>query len=285
MTEVADTSLRGHRPVPSDMEQALIVARYDILKHLRSKRLIGIIVIATLVILAYLLIPPALGHEYSKDPVSFGSSFIGFMPTMIVIIATLFAGDAIVSEFQNRTGYLLFPNPVKRSSLYIGKYLAAVGLAVFILLIYYGLVAILTVAVTGGVTDKLLYSFGLAILYAFATIALGFLFSSVLKGATGSLVLTFVVLILVMPMVSGIMSLGAVNTDFLLSSGGDSVTFMMNEHYPVSYNQTVSIGNNQTLNIWTYYIEPWTAVGVMSGYTVICFTLGYVMFRKREMVA
>lgn len=285
MTEVADTSLRGHRPVPSDLEQVMVVARYDILKHLRSKRLIGILVIAALIIVAYMAIPPALGESYSKDPRSFASGFITLMPTMIVIIATLFAGDAIVSEFQNRTGYLLFPNPVKRSSLYFGKYLAAIGLAAFILLVYYGLVAMLTLAVTGGMTDKLLYSFGLAMLYACAAIALGFLLSSVLKGATGSLVLTFIVLILVMPMISGILSITSVNTDFLLSSAGDSVTYMMQDPYPQSYQQTIDMGTGQTMTMWFYYIQPWTAVAVMSIYAVICFVLGFVMFKRREMVA
>jgi ABC-type transport system involved in multi-copper enzyme maturation permease subunit len=134
-------------------------------------------------------------------------------------------------------------------------------------------------------TDLLLYSFGLALLYACATIALGFLLSSVLKGATGSLVLTFIVLILVMPMIGGILSITSVNTDFLLSSAGDSVTYMMQNPYPQSYQQTINMGNDQAMTLWVYYIPPWTAVAVMTIYTVICFVLGYVMFKRREMVA
>ncbi|OPY33845.1 MAG: ABC-2 family transporter protein [Methanomassiliicoccales archaeon PtaU1.Bin124] len=273
------------RHLPSDIEQVLTVARYDVLKHLRSRRLLGILVIAALVIVAYMAIPPALGDAYSKDAREFASGFISMMPTIIVVIATLFAGDAIVSEFQNRTGYLLFPNPVKRSTLYIGKYLAAVALAVFILLVYYGLVALLTVAVTGGLTDKLLYSLGLAVLYACATIALGFLLSSVLKGSTGSLVLTFVLLILIMPMISGILSIAPANSDFLLSTAGDSTIYMMQDPYPQSYTQTIDAGAGQTITIGVYYIQPWTAVAVMGIYAVVCFTLGYLAFKRREMVS
>lgn len=284
MTEASDVSLRANRHLPTDLSQVMIVARYDILKHIRSKRIYGIIAILALILVVNMVLPPALGNSYSKDAAAFANGFISFMPTVIIIIATLFAGDAIVSEFQGRTGYLLFPNPVKRSSLYAGKYLAAFGLGASLLVLYYGVVAILALAVTGSVSDLMFWSFLLAVLYTAATISVGFMISSLLKGSTGALILTFALLLMIMPMISGILSLTDVKPDFLLSFAGDSIGSMMQIPYPHDTQMTFE-ANGQVMTVWNYYALPWTATAVMLVYGVVAFVLGFLAFRKREMVS
>lgn len=284
MTEASDVSVRANRHLPTDVSQVMIVARYDILKHIRSKRIYGIIAILALILVVNMVLPPALGNSYSKDAGEFASGFISFMPTVIIIIATLFAGDAIVSEFQGRTGYLLFPNPVKRSSLYAGKYLAAFGLGLSLLVLYYGVVAILALAVTGSVSELMVWSFLLAVLFTASTISMGFMISSLMKGSTGALILTFALLLMIMPMISGIMSLTDVKPDFLLSFAGDSIGNMMQTPYPQDSKMTFD-ANGQVMTIWNYYAQPWIATAVMLVYGAVTFVLGFLAFRKREMVS
>jgi ABC-2 type transport system permease protein len=285
MTDVADISIRANRQVPKDLEQVVTVARYDVLKHLRSKRIYGIIAILILIIIVNMILPPALGNDYSKNSIDFASGFISLVPTVILVIAVLFAGDAIVSEFQGRTGYLLFPNPVKRWVLYTGKYVAALGLAIFLLLLYYGIVVILTLVMTGGASWLILYSLLLAMIYASATIGVGFMISSFMKGSTGSLILTLALLLLILPMVSGIMSMTSFKPDFLVSFAGDSISYVLNDPYPTDSKEIMDIGGGQTMTIWLYYPQVLTAVVVMLAYAIVTFLVGYLAFKKREMVS
>jgi ABC-2 type transport system permease protein len=183
--------------VPSDAEQVFLVAKYDILKHIRSKRLLAIGVILGLV----LVLVTFLGTFNNPDPhnaARFLANYAGFASTLIVIGVTLFAGDAIVSEFQNRTGYLLFPNPVKKSSLYAGKFLASVGIMTFVIVIYYLVAIVIGLVYTGNFTELAIYSMLLAILYGATATGLAFLISSVLKTSTASLVLTFFMLFMIL---------------------------------------------------------------------------------------
>ncbi len=50
------------RSLPSDLSQMLTVTRYEILKHLRSKRIYGIAVIVVLIFVAYLACPALTGR-------------------------------------------------------------------------------------------------------------------------------------------------------------------------------------------------------------------------------
>jgi ABC-type transport system involved in multi-copper enzyme maturation permease subunit len=95
-----------------------------------------------------------------------------FVTLLIVVVASLFAGDAIVSEYQQRTGYLLFPNPIKMITLYTGKFLAAVGMSALVIGIYYAGAAIISLALTGDLIAETGASFGLALLYTAAAISL-----------------------------------------------------------------------------------------------------------------
>jgi len=286
MTDVSDVSIRAHRNLPSDISQAIIVARYDVHKHLRSKRLLGIVAIMILLVVLNMVIPPLLGEDYSDSPSEFAQGFTGFLPTLIIIIATLFAGDAIVSEFQGRTGYLLFPNPVKRSTLYVGKLGAAIGLGIVLVELYYLIVFVLTYAVTGETTVLLFWSMLLALLYVAATISVGFMISSIMKGSTGALILTFALLMLILPMVSGILSMTDVKPDFLVTFQGDSVGYMLDDPYPTDYTDTLDMGDGAgSMTLHYYYPEPWMAAGVMVVYTVVTALVGYMFFRKREMVS
>ena len=136
--------------LPSDLQQVLTIARYDLYKHLRSRRLLGLLLIAGLILGLMYSLPLLLDQETSDDPVEYMTSYVGSVTLLLVLGATMFAGDAIVSEYQSRTGYLLFPQPVKRSVIYLGKYLSTVGIVSLMLLVFYCAAALLTVALFSG---------------------------------------------------------------------------------------------------------------------------------------
>jgi len=279
------TSLK--RNIPSDMKQVMLVTRYDIYKHLRSKRLLGLLIVEALLLLLILALPPLLGNEYNKNPDGYLASFTSSntINLLIVIGATLFAGDAIVSEYQNRTGYLIFPNPTKKSVLFAGKFLASVIIIDGAVLIWYGVGIISGVAITGSVTVLAFYSLLLALLYSVACIGVGFFLSALMKGSTGALVFTFALLFMILPIVDATVgSVGGVRPEVSLTFAGGAVDYIMQTPYPIDGNLTFNIGAGQNLTMYTLYPNVTTSVIVMLGYGAVLGALAFVLFKRREMV-
>ncbi len=275
------------RSLPSDMKQVMLVTRYDIYKHLRSRRLLGLLIVEALLLVLILVLPPLLGNEYNHDPDGYMSSFTSAntINLLIVIGATLFAGDAIVSEYQNRTGYLIFPNPVKKSVLFAGKFLASVIIIGGAVLIWYGVGIVSGVAITGSVTILAFYSLVLALLYSIACIGVGFFLSALMKGSTGALVFTFALLFMILPIVdSTVGAIGGVKPDVSLTFAGGAVDYIMQTPYPTDGSQTLPIGTGQNLTLYTWYPSVTNSIIVMLGYGLVFGALTLVLFKRREMV-
>ena len=275
------------RSPPSDMKQVMLVTRYDIYKHLRSKRLLGLLIVEALLLVLILALPPLLGNEYSHDPDRYLSSFTSAntINLLIVIGATLFAGDAIVSEYQNRTGYLIFPNPLKKSVLFLGKFLASVIIIGGAVLIWYGVGMLSGLAITGGVTILAFYSLLLALLYSVACVGVGFFLSALMKGSTGALVFTFALLFMILPIVdSTVGAIGGVKPEVSLTFAGGAVDYIMQSPYPSDSSQTLPIGSGQNLTLYSWYPSVANSIIVMLAYGLIFGTLTLILFKRREMV-
>ena len=109
---------------------------------------------------------------------------------------------------------LIFPNPVKRWVFFTGKLLASLTVITAVIIFYYA-VAILTGLIsTGGVSNLVFASLGLALLFAAACTGISYLLSAIMKTTTGSLVFTFFLLFLILPIVDGVGSFAGARTDF-----------------------------------------------------------------------
>ncbi len=270
--------------LPSDMSQVVTVAKYDMLKYLRSRRLLGIVAIEALVLVLITALPPLLGNQYPTNADTFINRYAGFTSLLVVIGATLFAGDAIVSEFQGRTGYLLFPNPVKRSTLLAGKFIASTGAMFLVLIIYYGIALVLGVAITGGFSTLGVESLLLAMLYSVSALAVGYLISSVMKGSTGALILTFALFLFIFSIVTSVLSIGGVEPWFILTFAGETIANITQVPYPVT--TTTQFGSGAgSVTLTTYIPDVGVAIAVMIAYTVVSLLLAYVFFKRREMSA
>ncbi len=261
------------------MEQVFLVAKYDILKHIRSKRLLAIGIIVGL-ILVFITILGTLSNADPHNAANFVGNYAGFANTMIIIGVTLFAGDAIVSEFQNRTGYLLFPNPVKKSSLYVGKFLASVGIMTLVIVAYYLVAIVMGLVFTGNFTELSIYSMLLAILYGAAATGLAFLISSVLKTATASLVLTFFMLFMILSLIPAVGMFAGFKADGELTFASGTISYIMQTPYPVD-----SMDNRTGILIHNYIPDVGLSIAVEAIWLAITASLGYVVFKRREMVS
>jgi ABC-2 type transport system permease protein len=215
-----------------DLEKLGIVVRYEFLKHIRRKRLYVILGIALLVEALVLILIPILRDGYPQDTVVLGITSSGVMtmaamltigPSLAAIGAVFFAGDAIAGEFEGKTGFLLFINPIKRNLLWIGKYLAGFIAVTLLIIFSYIIISVALAVIYHQVPVETLQSFGLCVFYAAAVLSVTFLFSAISKGSMGATVMTLLFVWVVCGIVESVLMFTNNPYWFILSAGGDSI--------------------------------------------------------------
>ncbi|TLZ58644.1 MAG: ABC transporter permease [Methanobacteriota archaeon] len=251
------------------LTQVFVVASYEIRKYLRSRRLLGVLVIIALVVGLILGLPPALGRSYSSDANRFVGTFAGFTEILVILCGTLFAADALVSEHEKRTGYFLFPNPVRRETIVIGKLLASLAASAGIILLYYLAATIAALIVTGHVTWEIGLSAAYALAYMACVVGVAFLLSAVLKGTITATVLTF---FLFFPIVSVALSAGGVQPWFIPSAASGIIGNVLTPPFTPPPPEPAP-----------YIADVATSLAVFAVYFVVSAILATLLFRRREL--
>lgn len=194
--------------VPRSWQQTLVLARYQLRDYLRSRRFVlmmGIVAVTGGILTTLLAYFRPVGPQTSPGSFYAGPWAMGVIYVM-VMAGIIYGGDAIAGEFQNRTGYFLLGLPVRRASVYAGKYVAAFAASVVAVLFYLGIMIANALYFLGGspITEpyvaiqitnglytgggpalsdpvQLAASLGLALLYLLALLGTVFLFSSLFK--------------------------------------------------------------------------------------------------------
>jgi ABC-2 type transport system permease protein len=266
------------------MEQVKVIAKYDILKYLRSRRLLGILVIEALVLALITALLATSNRTFTADEVV--GQYTGFVSILIILGATLFGGDAIVSEYQGRTGYLLFPNPIKKVSILAGKFISSIAAMGLMLIIYYAVAIIAGQVLGNGLSSSAFASLGLAMLYGISALAVAYLISAVMKGSTGALILTFALFLFVFNIATQLIgAVGGIKPWFMIDFAGSTLNYINSNPYPVDSVQTIDIGGGQTFTSYLFYPEVGLSIAVMVVYAVVALLLAYVFFKRREMSA
>lgn len=269
--------------VPSDFQQYLHIIRYETLKYLRSKRLLAILIILALVIGLILIVPPALGQDYPSDALDFASRFVGFSSLLVILCITFFGSDAIVSEFQHKTGYILFPNPLKRFVILIGKLSASLLSSLLVLSIYYGVIVISTSAITHSLPIEIVLSFLFAVAFLVSGLSIAYLISCLMKGTTGATVLTFFLFFLILPIIESVLTFAAVKPWASITFCSGIISYVLEVPYPKDRVEEITFGEGQTMDLNVFYPEIALSLLVMLYYLVITFALAYLIFSRKEM--
>src|SRR5216117_1390079 len=131
------TSMRG-RILPSSVSQVGTVTKYELVNYFRSRRFFVLLIIG---VISSALLTVLVG--YYRPAVFMSSSlkfyynwFNGSITFVIILSGIFYGGDAISGEFQNKTGYFLVPNPLRRSSVYIGKWIGALIASLMIFAVF-----------------------------------------------------------------------------------------------------------------------------------------------------
>lgn len=209
----------------SELEKLKVVVGYEFLKHIRRKRLWVILGLALVAEAAVLILLPVLSDGY-PDNVTVMAAMLTIGPGLAAIGAIFFAGDAIAGEYESKTGFILFTNPIRRITLWTGKFLASYIAVILLVIFSYVIIVVSLLAIYGEVPFETAKSFGLAILFSGAVISVTFFFSSVSKGSMGATVVTLVFVMVISGIIESVLIFTGNPYWFLISAEGDSIALV-----------------------------------------------------------
>ena len=210
----------------SDMKHVYLNVAFELKKHWKKNRILIVSLLAIALPLIFYAVPPMLGSDYSDTANGFADGNLAFITLMIIISAAMFTGDTISSEFENRTGLILFPTPQRQNSIFVGKYIASL-LATWLAVMLYYLVTLIAIGQIYGfdqVSMEFGQSFLLALLYSASAVSLIYFFSSIMRRAITSTLIGFFALMMIMPIISGLLTLGDVDPWFLVTHSASLIT-------------------------------------------------------------
>ena len=251
--------------IKDDIRQAFIVAKNEIMKFMSGKKILifGIIGLATLVLLSIAMFGFASSDMTTKGGVQ---TYIGFMTLLTLLGATLFSSVTLVSEFEERTALVLFTKPIRKGTIFAGKFMAAYFLNLAFVIVYYLAASVLVAIKTGGFTADIFPSMGYCAVYIFALTGIAILFSALLKKSSSASILTFIFILLIPSIILSVLMIA--NNNFSDTSQYWYILDIASESITSSIKGPVDNGPRAILVMLIWGLIPTVA--------------SYFLFRKRE---
>ncbi|MGZ4894350.1 MAG: ABC transporter permease [Halobacteriota archaeon] len=273
---------------PSSLRQIATVTKYELLKYLRGRRLLAIVLLTIIISAIFLIVPPAIGSAYPKDPTDFISRVLSFLGVLSILSATFFGADAIVSEYESKTGYFLFPNPIRKTAIFLGKFIASILVSVGAIGLYYVIAVVSVRIIDGSIPANTGLSFVYSLVYLLAILAIAYLFSAIMRSSVYSLVLTFFTFFLILPIVDAVGSIAKFKPWFSITFASEISRYVFQSPYPTdtAFNTSTFAGPSagpQSLSLVQYYPEIRLSLIVMAAYFIVAFLLAVFIARRREM--
>ncbi len=281
---MTQTNVESKNSVPGSMAQVGTIMKYTLLDYLRSRRFFIMLIITVLIsVLLTVLVGYYRPEGFLSSNLTFYSNWWGSSVTFVVILSAIFfGGDAISGEFQNKTGYFGVPNPIRRSSIYVGKWVAAFIASLVML----GIFTIVTVGNGLYYFSGVPYQFGesliFALIYLIAVLGFTFFFSSLFKSSSMSILLTAILFLFVFSLIQTLVSsLVQIEPWFILTYGSTIIGNVLTVPYP-AHMTTASFGPGARVQLTTYNATIPEGLAIMLIYFAVTAILGLLLFERKE---
>jgi ABC-2 type transport system permease protein len=265
------------------LTQIGIVTKYAFLNYFRARRFYALLII---VLIIGVLITAAIDYyrpaEMLSDPLTLIGTIWGrFVNFIVVLAAAFFGGDAISGEFQSRTGYFLVPNPIRRSAIYTGKWIAALVASTIILGIFALFAAVNGVYYFGTslpseFTQSVLYAW----IYLISALALTFAFSSLFKSSAISILMSVILLLFVFNIVDTVSSLVAgIEPWFSITYAAGIISNVLTVPFP-DHVSTVQV--TKRISFTSYNATIPEGLVILGLYFIIMAVVGLWLFERKE---
>lgn len=265
-----------------------IITKYNFLNYFRARRFYVMLAIVALIsglftfLVAYYQPPGLVG---AGDALSFYKGGWGNFATFVVVLSTaFFGGDAISGEFQNRTGYFLVPNPIRRSAIYVGKWLAAMAASSIILAVF----ALIMIAnglyyYPGDFPSELLQSIAFAWVYLAAALSLMFTFSSLFKSTSVSILMGVILLLFVFNFVDLIISsVAGYEPVYSITYAAGIIPNVLTVPFPA---HVTSIPAGARFELKSFNATIPEGLAILGIYFVVMAVVGLWLFQRKEFSA
>ena len=203
--------------------QGYVVMKNEFKKFFSGKRMLIFLAMIALLLAILTLAPYLLGTKLPDDPGRLSMGYIKMSPLIVLVAASLFASISIVSEYEERTALIIFTRPIRKVSIFGGKFMAAFLVNVAFTGLYYLITALISLVVAHGVDPDLYVSFGLAVAFAFGVSGIAILFSSFVKKASVATIFTFVTPLIILPAISMVLNMADMNASWMLDQAANAI--------------------------------------------------------------
>jgi ABC-2 type transport system permease protein len=282
---MSETRIVSGNKVPSSLTQVGITMKYTLLDYVRSRRFY---IMLTIAIVISAILTFVVGYyrpaSFLATDLAFYSGWWGNIATYVIVLSgVFFGGDAISGEFQNKTGYFGVPNPIRRASIYIGKWLSALIASTIIL----GVFAAITVGNGLYYFSSVPSEFGLSLLFAWfylmAVLGFTFFFSSLFKSSSMSILVTAILFLFAFNIIQlFVASLAQIEPWFILTYGAQIIGNILKVPYPppTSVSSVDPSGRGPTLTMYNVAIPE--GLAIIGLYFIITAILGLALFERKE---
>jgi len=276
------------RAVPSSLTQIGTTFKYTFIDYLRSRRFfillaIGLIISGLLTGLVGYYRPA----DFMPSPLTFFSTWWGLVPDFVLVLSGIFfGGDAISGEFQNKTGYFTLPNPVRRSSVYIGKWISAFFASSIILAIF-AAIAVANEMYYFGVSSvpyQFWQALGFSWIYLAAVLGFTFFFSSLVKSSSISILITAILFLfgfnIVQLLITNVVK---IEPWFILTYGSGIISNVLQPTgYPEHFASTHFGPPGGGVTVTSYNATIPEGIIIMAIYFIVTAILGLLLFERKE---
>lgn len=270
-----------------DLSQFRTAFLYQMRSYLRTWRFAGLLIFVAAVSVVILAVQLHNGvaqvtanHPMAADELS---AYLSEITDAVIITGAFLGGDALAVDLSGGPGYLMLSQPVRRRTLFAGRFAAAAVTGAAIGLVYFAFAAGTVQYFYGTIPAGIALSIGLAFLFLVAVLAVAFFFSSFFKNPTVSIVATLLILIIAFPIITAAGTLTGVEPWFSLDYGSQAITSVLATNFTHESMMHLGVGRKgSSLTIYSFSPYPWEGAVIMAVYLGAFLALSYVAYRYRE---
>lgn len=269
-----------------DFRQFRTAFLYQLRSYLRTWRFVGLMAFVILVSIAVLAVQLDNGvtvvkanHPQASDELA---SSLSLMTDAVIIVGAFLGGDALAVDLSGGPGYLMLSQPVRRRTLLAGRFAAATVTGAAIGTVYYVFAVASVQYFYGTVPSAVFLSYGLALLFLLAVLAVAFFFSSFFRSPTVSIVAAILILLIGFPILTSIGTLTGVEPWFSLDYGSQAISSSLASNFTHDLQTHIELGKKSGFTIYSFSPYPWEGAVIMATYLVVFLGLSYVMYRYKE---
>ena len=267
------------------------VIKFELIKFLRSRKIrAALILTATVPLLIYLLtnflLDSFISQIYSDSGVvNDYQIFVNFVLTLSLVNVIMFGGDSLTNDFENKTGYTLFINPISRTSFLFAKFVAASIAITSFNIMFYILASIFSYAKHSAIPENVLLSLVFTSLFSIGLLSTSFALSSLFKRSNMSNIAFIFLWFIVVGLVEYFLVLAEIKPWWSLTYAAGIIIYIFEVPYPkdsvIDIPSLLVPGQSQT--IVNLIPEVNLSIGVFLMYTIIGLMISVLFYKRKQL--